>query len=208
MGRVSSGAGSKQDYATPQELIASVEKRFGSIVFDLAASPENKKHKRYFAAKVIEEVVLGLDGKPARGPKGKIQYQYRQNIDPEAEALDALVQSWHQISGLNDNGHAGILWLNPPFKRIEPWVAKCLEEGRLGASITFLVPAAVGSDWFARYVWKKGDIYYLNGRVSFSEDPYTKDCMVVHFHKAMAGVEHVWDWRGNILVGEEERVAA
>lgn len=39
---------SKQDYATPPAFIAAVEKRFGPIAFDLAASPENAKAPRFF----------------------------------------------------------------------------------------------------------------------------------------------------------------
>lgn len=41
--RVSSGADSKQDYATPVEVIRAVEHRFGPIVFDLAAHEGNAK---------------------------------------------------------------------------------------------------------------------------------------------------------------------
>lgn len=41
--------GSKQDYETPDEFVAAVAKRFGRIEFDLAASPHNTKHRRYFS---------------------------------------------------------------------------------------------------------------------------------------------------------------
>ena len=47
--RVTSGTESKQDYATPDQLIGIVAKRFGPISFDLAAHSGNKKHPRYFA---------------------------------------------------------------------------------------------------------------------------------------------------------------
>lgn len=39
---------SKQDYATPPEFIVAVEKRFGPLEFDIAASPENRKAERYW----------------------------------------------------------------------------------------------------------------------------------------------------------------
>jgi DNA (cytosine-5)-methyltransferase 1 len=39
---------SKQDYATPWELIRAVEDRFGPISVDLAASPANTKATSYF----------------------------------------------------------------------------------------------------------------------------------------------------------------
>lgn len=40
---------SKQDYETPPDFISAVERRFGRITFDLAASPHNAKAKYFFA---------------------------------------------------------------------------------------------------------------------------------------------------------------
>lgn len=48
---------SKQDYATPMELIRAVEKRFGVLVHDLAAHARNARVKSYFS---IEEGVDSL----------------------------------------------------------------------------------------------------------------------------------------------------
>jgi phage N-6-adenine-methyltransferase len=42
------GGRTKQDYGTPWEFIRAVEARFGPMVFDLAASPENAKASLYF----------------------------------------------------------------------------------------------------------------------------------------------------------------
>ena len=44
-------SGSKQNYGTPDALIAEAVRRYGRpILFDLAAEPANKKNARYFAA--------------------------------------------------------------------------------------------------------------------------------------------------------------
>lgn len=40
---------SKQDYATPMELIQAVEKRFGAIVHDLCAHEQNKRVASYYS---------------------------------------------------------------------------------------------------------------------------------------------------------------
>lgn len=40
---------SKQDYETPREFIAAIERRFGPLAWDLAASAENAKAPRFFA---------------------------------------------------------------------------------------------------------------------------------------------------------------
>lgn len=126
------------------------------------------------------------------------------NEDKEAFALDALVQSWHLIPDIA----GGLLWLNPPFADIEPWVCKCKEEARLmppNTSILFLVPAAVGSVWFLENVFGLGDRNYLKPRVPFNGESYNKDCMIVEFHRDMSGRCFVWDWRAKKVYDERNQ---
>lgn len=40
---------SRQDYETPPDFMHAVERRFGKVTFDLAASPHNAKAKQFFA---------------------------------------------------------------------------------------------------------------------------------------------------------------
>jgi DNA N-6-adenine-methyltransferase (Dam) len=58
--RISSGKDSRQDYATPPEFIAAVERKFGPIQFDLAAHAGNAKHARYFAP-ITDPQAYGVD---------------------------------------------------------------------------------------------------------------------------------------------------
>jgi hypothetical protein len=53
--RVSTGKDSKQDYRTPDDLFEVVNRRFGPVIFDLAAHAANKRHPRYFAPKEFVE---------------------------------------------------------------------------------------------------------------------------------------------------------
>lgn len=94
-----------------------------------------------------------------------------------------------------------IMWLNPPFGDIEPWAMKCYEtvleakalQLALG-KILFLVPASIGSNWFAQYVYNCARVYALQGRLSFDGiAPYPKDCMLCVYGET-PGFE-VWDWR-------------
>jgi phage N-6-adenine-methyltransferase len=48
---------SKQDYGTPRDFIEAVERRFGPIVCDLAAGPDNHKAPQYFT---VEDDSLSL----------------------------------------------------------------------------------------------------------------------------------------------------
>jgi hypothetical protein len=172
--RISSGAGSKQNYGTPPEFITPVRGRFGKIVFDLAAEEKNKKHHRYFA-------------KPLKGQcKSKIC---------TAVAHDSLAQDWAALT----KKYGGLLWLNPPFKRLLAWVIKCKEEGQRGANVTMLSSAGVGSDWFLKHVFGIADVYLLNGRVTFDSDPFMRDLMITHWWPGMTGKMNVWDWRKDVM---------
>lgn len=53
---------SKQDYATPWDLIYACEKRFGVIGVDLAATHENKKAPVYFSKSSLKASWSGLLG--------------------------------------------------------------------------------------------------------------------------------------------------
>jgi len=88
-------------------------------------------------------------------------------------------------------------WLNPPFANIAPWAKKCAEST---LPILFLVPAAVGSNWFRDHVHGKAYVYALNGRLDFNVGgPYPKDCMLCVYDTP--GLRQygpgftVWNWR-------------
>ena len=150
---VSSGMNSKQDYKTPDNFMRAVKHQFGTVGWDLAASPHNAQCHNYFD-----------------------------------EKLNSLNQDWTALETL--------LWLNPPFNDIAPWAAKCAHECTRGAEILFLVPASVGSEWFAERVYQHADVYLLRGRLSFDgKSPYPKDCMLAHYRRGNENRITVWDWR-------------
>lgn len=211
--RVTSGEDSKQDYQTPNDLIESIEARFGRIKFDLAAHRLNKRHPRYFAP---EEFVLKFDPSKSRyetlmkqlvgmGAKEKeaesiLVSAFRQNKkcelrvrnhDPEAFAFDAFKQDWSKLS-------ASLLWLNCEFSDIKPWAEKCAMEAARGANICLLTPAMVGANWYRDHIARKADVYYLNGRVMFDgKNVFPKDCMISHYGPNVRGDVYVWAWKTN-----------
>lgn len=199
MAQVSSGKKSKQDYETPDPIVRGLEPKFGEVVFDLAAEPHNKKHKRYF-------------GPPLKiiGYTEEDEEITEPNVDPEAVALDSFIQNWSELT----KKYGGILWLNPPFRNIEPWAEKFRIEAARGADGMFLVPAAVGANWYLDQIWKpkSADTIFLNGRIPFmgpKQPAYNKDCMVCHFWPGATGKTLLWDWRKNKWYeheGEEEAV--
>lgn len=105
------------------------------------------------------------------------------HIGPES---DSLKQKW--------NLYDGNLWLNPPFGHIKPWVkkaSKTIPSGR----ILVLVPASVGSNWFADHVWGRARVYFLRPRMMFVGHTagYPKDLMLLVYGEE-PGVE-LWRWK-------------
>lgn len=106
-------------------------------------------------------------------------------LDEEENSLHIDWHSWH-----------GNLWLNPPFSNIAPWAQKCAEESRKGAKILFLVPASVGSNWFAHFVFGQAKVLFLQNRITFkgAKDPYPKDCILACYGFDDPGFE-MWRWK-------------
>lgn len=108
---------------------------------------------------------------------------------PESQwASDSLTQDWTKL-----RGH---LWLNPEFGNITPWAEKCAASAPCGQtirSISFLVPASIGANWFARHVDGKARVFFLNGRLSFDgKNPYPKDTILARY--GMSPGYEVWRW--------------
>lgn len=103
------------------------------------------------------------------------------------ETTNSLSIDWHKTGGA--------LWLNPPFDNIAPWAEKCAAESSKGAKILFLTPASVGSNWFAKFVFKKANVLFLNKRLQFvgAKDAYPKDCILSCFGYG-EGFE-IWRWK-------------
>jgi phage N-6-adenine-methyltransferase len=131
---------SKQDYQTPREFIKALERRFGRITIDLAASEKNAVCKKYIDKK-----------------------------------KDSLKRPWPT---------KGVLFLNPPYRWLRPWFAKCAEHRKLlkkGSVLLVLVPASIGSIWFEKHVLDKADVEGLRPRLTFRRMkwPYPKDLMLL-----------------------------
>lgn len=136
------------------------------------------------------------------------------------EAEDSLAQDWTKLDGN--------LWLNCEYDDIEPWARKCAESRGFRwekRRIFLLVPASVGSLWFADYVHEQALVLGLVGRLTFvntgvrqpmsqlglgidvapasgetdevCEDPYPKDLVLACYGEA-PGFD-CWRWRPSAL---------
>lgn len=107
----------------------------------------------------------------------------------DRDALSPMCQwNWSYTDGLR--------WLNPPYANIGDWAAKCAEQSAIGpCRIALLVPASVGTNWFAEHVDRKALVLFLRPRLTFvgHSSPYPKDLMLAVYGER-PGYE-CWRWR-------------
>ena len=138
------------------------------------------------------------------------------------QSQDALSEDWADLQRFfeGDEGE-GFLWLNPPYDNIGKWAEKCAVESVAGAKILLLVPAAVGSNWYRKYVEGFAAVRFLTGRLVFdfdypedyidkktgklspkagkpNTDPYPKDLLLAISDRGLAQDERyaeTWNWK-------------
>jgi hypothetical protein len=110
---------------------------------------------------------------------------------PGGVAPNALVECWSDIEV------PGLRWCNPPFATIARWAERCSVEFAFGVRIALLVPASVGSEWYAEYVEPYARVFALRPRVTFVGccDPYPKDCILAVYDRAFGPSFGTWRWR-------------
>ncbi len=106
------------------------------------------------------------------------------------EKDDALKCDWVTLPG-----NPKLVFLNPPFKNIDPWAERLLTCRRLARFTVMLVPASVGTLWFVKHVQHR---LYYDGipRITFEgeNDGYPKDLITIVAGYGMQGSGY-WDWR-------------
>lgn len=106
------------DRETPPDVFDPLNAEFG-FTLDVAAARHNAKCKRYYA--------LG-PSTPAERRQCQL-FPTALTGDPEALGYDGLTQPW---------GRDEVVWCNPPFSDLEPWVAKA---SSAECTVVMLLPA-------------------------------------------------------------------
>jgi phage N-6-adenine-methyltransferase len=90
------------------------------------------------------------------------------------------------------------VWCNPPYADIDPWVRKAYVElmGH-GVQSALLLPAAVGSLWWANWVHEKALVQFIRPRLVFVGEtaPYPKDLALVLYSPQLLPGYEPWDWK-------------
>jgi phage N-6-adenine-methyltransferase len=113
------------------------------------------------------------------------------HLGPGSIFTDSLQVAWHKLQGL--------LYLNPPFGNIKPWISKCAEEMKKGAQILLLVPASISSKWFAECGYPYASVFALTPRLTFKThmQVFPKDLMLLYFYDFASGFK-VWNWKEDV----------
>lgn len=108
-------------------------------------------------------------------------------------AQDALTRAWPRTDG------DFVAWCNPPFNRASAFARVASESPH--CRTLMLIPASVGSNWFAEHVDGKALVIFLRPRIVFLQPDGTpcgaginRDCMLLGWGWQPGFV--CQDWRG------------
>jgi len=119
---------------------------------------------------------------------------------------NALKQRWTPDTVAEPHLIGRFAWCNPPFDNLGYWVRKGLTEAQGGAHVAMLVPASVGSNWWAWWIHAQSRVLLLNGRLTFKghASPYPKDLALILFSPDVTFEYEVWNWRKFLIDGPPE----
>lgn len=114
---------------------------------------------------------------------------------------DSLERAWDSLPGVP---RAGLRWLNYPFGAARLWMPKVALEAAFGSRLAVLGPAAVATNWFAKYVEGRALVMPIRPRLTFEGvpvnpktgkvDPFVKDLMLMIYAPDIARGFHTWRW--------------
>lgn len=112
---------------------------------------------------------------------------------------DSLRQDWSRIwVPSHDRPSCPVRFLNPPFANLDPWARKVAECRYLPRWTLMLVPASMGSKWWADHVLDQTMVFGIP-RMTFvgADTVYPKDLALVASGYGVRGTGY-WDWRKEV----------
>ncbi len=165
-------ATSRQDYETPADFLEAVARRFGPLEVDLACG-------------LSEQLGLFGHNDTRKAPIGCCY-----------PVVDSLAESFSWAERYDGS----TMWLNPPFRKMRPWVKKTSEQSAILTSglILVLSPACVATNWFEDHVYRRALVLPLLPRLTFvgEKDPFPKDLMLSVYGPNVTPGFELWRWKG------------
>lgn len=126
---------------------------------------------------------------------GKIAFDLAASVDNAVvphyfdKETDSLKQDWSKLDGL--------LWLNPEFAEIEPWVQKAAET-QFQHRFLCLLPSGFRTGWYRRWCKNRCHTYILEGYFKFvgHKLAFPKDLMLLEYPlRNNQPLYDLWNWR-------------
>ena len=146
-------------------LVGDVRARSHHAVGHLGASRQDWRTPRWLFDQLNAEFRFTLDAAASEDTALCSMYY--------TEGSDALTKSWAPDS----------TFVNPPYRRLGPWVLKAWQESRKGATVVMLLPASTDTVWFHEIVKSAAEVRFIRGRLKFegAKHPATFASMIVIF---------------------------
>lgn len=117
----------------------------------------------------------------------KLNEEFHFTLDPCATKENAKCAKFftQEQNGLIQSWKDEVVFCNPPYNRyvIKNWLQKMSESD--AKIVVGLLPARTNASWFHEYVWKKAEIRFIRGKLTFSgyrfQAPFPS--MIVIFRK-------------------------
>ena len=97
--------------------------------------------------------------------------KYHFDLDPCADTFNHKCELYYtkEEDGLKRPWEGHNVYCNPPYGReIGKWVQRGYEQSKLpNTSVVMLLPARTDTKWFHEFIYGKGEITFLKGRLKF-----------------------------------------
>jgi len=111
------------------------------------------------------------------------EFQFNYDPCPLRSKVDGLLTEWK-----------GIIYINPPYSNIAPFLIKGIEEIKNGNSkkLVFLIPIRSDTKYWHNLIMKYAkEIRFIKGRLNFNElkSPAPFPCVLVIFDSKLEGIK-------------------
>lgn len=102
----------------------------------------------------------------------ELDAEFHFTLDAAASAVNAKCARYFtvDVDSLGQSWQDEIVWLNPPFRKLQAWVRKAWEEAAGTALVVMLIPSLTDRDWWHEYVMRYAEIRFLRGRYWFTDE--------------------------------------
>ena len=102
----------------------------------------------------------------------ELNKEFSFTLDPCATAENHKCPKYFSMAedGLKQNWGGQRVFCNPPYSKIDKWVAKAFYETRNDNTlVVLLIPSRTDTRYFHNYIYGRSEIRFIKGRLKFSD---------------------------------------